>query len=94
MVHSFIKATSAYFDGKRILIDGGDVFMEFIRSNKNVSEIIKNAIQQATGKRYGIGPYKQEGKSDSPAETARKTLAEWEQKGLPIEYENDAPEGK
>ena len=92
MVYSFLKSTKAYFDGRRVLIDGGEVFMEFIRSSKSVGEVIKNAIQQTTGQRYGIGPFKQETRGETPAETAKKTLAEWEQKGVLIEYENEPDE--
>ncbi len=89
MVYSYIKTTTGYFNGRRILIEGGDLFMEFIRSDKNVSEVIKAAIHAVTGMRYGIGPYKREKAGESPADTTRKTLAEWEQKGVPIEYEGE-----
>ncbi|MDL2253122.1 DNA polymerase III subunit gamma/tau [Ruminococcaceae bacterium OttesenSCG-928-I18] len=88
MVYSYLKATKAYFDGKRVLIDGSGMFLEFMRSNKNVSGVIKDAIQAAGGKRFGIGPYKAETQRESPADTTRKTLKEWEEKGIPIEYEN------
>ena len=88
MVYSYVKQTKAYFDGKRVLIDGSSMFLEFMRSNKNVSGVIKDAIQTASGQRYGIGPYKMEAGEETPADVTRKTLQEWEEKGIPIEYEN------
>ncbi len=89
MVYSFVKSTSAYYDGSHVLIDGGDVFLEFMRSNKNVSEIIKTAIQTVTGTRCGIGPYTKKIEETPFAQTTKRTLEEWQQKGVPIEYETD-----
>ncbi len=88
MVYSYIKNTKAYFDGKRILLDGGDVFLEFMRSNEKVSEIIKTGIQKICNIRYGIGPYIHNQKEEPLRETTQQTLAEWQKKGIPIEYEN------
>ncbi len=87
MVYSFVKKTDAYFDGKRVLLDGGDVFLEFMRANTKVSEVIKAAIQTVSGTRYGIGPYLKKPKEQPLLETTRQTLAEWQEKGVPIEYE-------
>ncbi len=88
MVYSFVKKTKAYFDGKHILLDGGDVFLEFMRSNQNVSEVIKTAIQEVIGERYGIGPYQKEQVKHALEETTKRNLSEWQEKGVAIKYTN------
>lgn len=57
MLTGYLKNSKAYCDGVRVLIDGGDTFRDFIRTNKECREKIKLTIEQVVGKRYGIGPY-------------------------------------
>ena len=33
MLHSYLRKSKAYFDGTRVLIDGGKTFRDFIRVN-------------------------------------------------------------
>ncbi|MFV0412288.1 MAG: DNA polymerase III subunit gamma/tau [Oscillospiraceae bacterium] len=89
MLHSFMKNSSAYADGRRILIDGGDMFLTYMRDNADSSEIIKEVIQQVTGNRYSIGPYTGEPKKQQkpPRQTTEETLKEWEKLGVEITYE-------
>ena len=52
-----MRNSSAYCDGRRILIDASDLFTEYMRTNTYSSGLIKEIIAEVTGKRYGIGPY-------------------------------------
>lgn len=73
-LHSFLHNSCAYLKGKRILIDAGDTFTDYIRANDYSKELIKEAISETTGYRYGIGPYH---KNQGPAEkTALEQLKE------------------
>ena len=47
----------AYFDGTRVLIDGGKTFRDFIRVNKDSQRLIKKLIAQVSGVAVPIGPY-------------------------------------
>ena len=35
MLYTYLKRSKAYFDGTRVLIDGGKTFRDFIRANKD-----------------------------------------------------------
>lgn len=67
-LYSFLHDSKAYLKGKRVLIDAGDTFTEYIRANEYSKELIKDALLQVTGVRYGIGPYvKQSGPAEKTA---------------------------
>lgn len=86
MLYSFMKGSGAYTDGRRVLIDGGKMFMEYMREKPENAEKVKSVIEQVAGVRYGIGPY--EGQASKPEPTqAQQTLQKWEDMGVPIEYE-------
>lgn len=85
MLHSFMNNTKAYSDGKRVLIDGGDVFLTYIRQEKAATEKIKQAIADVVGRRYGIGPYKPA--DNSVRVTAQDTLNVLKSRGVPVEYD-------
>lgn len=57
MLHSVLKSSKAYFDGRRVLIDGGEVFRDYIRSRKEGQQLLKALIEEVTGVHCGIGPY-------------------------------------
>lgn len=95
MLYSYMKNATAYTDGKRVLIDGGDMFLSFMRTDEKAGEQIKSVIQDITGTRYGIGPYTKEDAAQTSSHTgaqskqvtARDTLEQWEQQGVKVEYE-------
>ena len=62
-----MKDTKAYFDGRRVWIDGTELFLEFMRRNEYSSGLIKDVIEQVSGKRYLIGPYQKAGKKAAAA---------------------------
>ncbi len=88
MLHSYMKDAAAYTDGRRILIDGGDMFLSFMRKYDAANEKIKAVIFEVTGTRYGIGPYIGPAQ-DTQAKpvTAQDTLRAWQEKGVPVEYD-------
>ncbi len=57
-LHSFIKTSTAYLYKSIVYIKGNEGLNNYIRTNKEVNGIIKNAIYNACGKRYNIGGYK------------------------------------
>lgn len=57
-LHSFIKNSTAYLYKSIVYIKGNEGLNNYIRTNKEVNGIIKNAIFNACGKRYNIGGYK------------------------------------
>lgn len=88
MLYSYMKGSSAFLDGGRVLIQAGDMFLSFMRENEFAAERIKTVIQQVTGKRYGIGPYKAaQGGAQNQMPTARETLKKWEEMGVEVKYE-------
>ncbi len=45
MLHTYLRKSKAYFDGTRVLIDGGKTFRDFIRVNKDSQRLIKKLIK-------------------------------------------------
>ena len=87
MLYSYMKGSEAYFDGRRVLINGGDMFLSYMRDYAEAAEELKKVIEKICGARYGIGPYVALAtKPEAKPVTAQDTLREWEQKGVPIEY--------
>ena len=78
MLYTYLRKSKAYFDGTRVLIDGGKTFRDFIRANKDVS-----------GTAVPIGPYepKSAGKTVSNAEQSLRAL---EKLGLDVSIEDSA----
>ena len=86
MLYTYLKKSKAYFDGTRVLIDGGKTFRDFIRANKDSQKLIKKLIAQVSGVAVPIGPYepKAAGKTASNAE---ESLHKLEQLGLEVSIE-------
>ncbi len=87
MLYTFMKDSAAYSDGTRVLIDGGELFLTFMRTNDDAKERIKTAIAEVTGKRYGLGPYEAPKPKEKEAPTAQDTLRQWEAMGVDVQYE-------
>ena len=87
MLYTYLKKSKAYFDGTRVLIDGGKTFRDFIRANKDSQKLIKKLIAQVSGVAVPIGPYepKAAGKTASNAE---ESLHKLEQLGLDVSIED------
>ncbi len=87
MLYSYLRKSKAYFDGTRVLIDGGKTFRDFIRANKDSQRLIKKLILQVSGRQIPIGPYepKTAGKTVSNAEQSLHAL---EKLGLDVSIED------
>ena len=89
MLYTYLKKSKGYFDGTRVLIDGGKTFRDFIRANKDSQRLIKKLIAQVSGVAVPIGPY--EPKNVHRASTnAEESLHKLEQLGLEVSIEDSA----
>lgn len=89
MLYTYLRKSKAYFDGTRVLIDGGKTFRDFIRANKDSQRLIKKLIKDVSGTAMPIGPYepKSAGKTVSNAEQSLRAL---EKLGLDVSIEDSA----
>ena len=89
MLYTYLRKSKAYFDGTRVLIDGGKTFRDFIRANKDSQRLIKKLIKDVSGTAVPIGPYepKSAGKTVSNAEQSLRAL---EKVGLDVSIEDSA----
>ena len=93
MLYTYLRKSRAYFDGTRVLIDGGKTFRDFIRQNKDSQRLIKKLIAQVSGVAVPIGPYepKQVARTASNAEQSLHAL---EKLGLEVSIEDSARKKK
>ena len=93
MLYTYLRKSKAYFDGTRVLIDGGKTFRDFIRANKDSQKLIKKLIAQVSGVPVPIGPYEPRtaGKAVSNAEQSLHAL---ERLGLDVSIEDTARKQK
>ncbi len=87
MLYPYLKNSKAYFDGRRVLIDGGSMFRDFIRANKASQRSIKKVIAAVTGLQCGIGPYEAEKTTEKKA-NAEQSLEQLQQLGLDVIIKN------
>ena len=89
MLYTYLRKSKAYFDGTRVLIDGGKTFRDFIRANRDSQRLIKKLIANVSGVAVAIGPYepKTAGKAVSNAEQSLRAL---EKLGLDVSIEDSA----
>ena len=89
MLYTYLRKSKAYFEGTRVLIDGGKTFRDFIRANKDSQRLIKKLIKDVSGTAVPIGPYepKSAGKTVSNAEQSLRAL---EKLGLDVSIEDSA----
>ena len=67
MLYAVLAGSKAYIAGNRVLIDApNEAFLPYFRKSPDAGPQIKDAIEEVTGRRYGIGPYKKE---EKPVET-------------------------
>ena len=89
MLFAYLRQSRAYFDGKRVLIDGGDTFRDYIRADKDAQNLIKDLIQEVTGARCPIGPYQPPKTEDpSPAQSLEATVKHLQAQGVEVVIED------
>ena len=86
MLYTYLKKSKGYFDGTRVLIDGGKTFRDFIRQNKDSQKLIKKLIAQVSGVAVPIGPYEPKA-AGRTANNAEESLHKLEQLGLEVSIE-------
>ena len=88
MLYGYLKKSKAYFDGVRVLIDGGKTFRDFIRVNKGSQRLIKKLIADVSGIAVPIGPYEPETSAGRPKASAEDSLHKLEALGLDVTIED------
>ena len=88
MLYGYLKKSKAYFDGVRVLIDGGKTFRDFIRVNKGSQRLIKKLIADVSGIAVPIGPYEPETSASRPKASAEDSLHKLEAQGLDVTIED------
>ena len=88
MLHSYLRKSKAYFDGTRVLIDGGKTFRDFIRVNKDSQRLIKKLIAQVSGVAVPIGPYEPRTAAKHTS-NAEQSLHALEKLGLEVSIEDN-----
>ena len=88
MLYGYLKKSKAYFDGVRVLIDGGKTFRDFIRVNKGSQRLIKKLIADVSGIAVPIGPYEPETSAGRPKANAEDSLHKLEALGLDVTIED------
>ena len=89
MLYTYLRKSKAYFDGTRVLIDGGKTFRDFIRANKESQKLIKKLIAQVSGVAVPIGPYESKTVNRASA-NAEESLRRLEQLGVDVSIEESA----
>ena len=87
MLYTYLRKSRAYFDGTRVLIDGGKTFRDFIRTNKDSQRLIKKLIAQVSGVAVPIGPYEPE-TAGNAVSNAEQSLHALEKLGLEVSIED------
>ena len=89
MLYTYLRKSKAYFDGTRVLIDGGKTFRDFIRANKDSQRLIKKLIKDVSGTAVPIGPYEPKS-ADKTVSNAEQSLRALEKLGLDVSIEDSA----
>ena len=89
MLYMYLRKSKAYFDGTRVLIDGGKTFRDFIRVNKDSQKLIKKLIAEVSGVPVPIGPYEPK-TAVKTASNAEQSLLALEKLGLEVSIEDTA----
>ena len=87
MLYSYLRKSKGYFDGTRVLIDGGKTFRDFIRANKDSQRLIKQLIAQVSGVKVPIGPYEPKA-AHRTVSNAEQSLHALEKLGLEVSIED------
>lgn len=86
MLKAYLKDSHAYYDGRRVLIDSGSTFRDFIRQNKDSQAFLKKVIQSVTGIRCGIGPYLHPEDAEKEHPRVEETLKKLADHGVTVVY--------
>ena len=83
-LYAALLHSSAYQSGSRVLIDcRDDFFLRLMRENEYAKDCLKQAIQEVTGTRCGIGPYRQEAVAEQQQDPMQDFIQKLETLDLP-----------
>ena len=82
----FLRTSKAYLDGGYVLIDGGEFFREYIRKNRASQSLLKQVIEEVSGRRYPIGPWQPPEPAPKTAHALEDTLKMLDGQGVEIVY--------
>ena len=90
MVHGFLVGSNAYLQGNRVLIDGSELFLRFMKTNKDSARRLKDLIEQASGS-HGMRSVptsagRQRRNNEKGFAKAEETLRQLQEAGVPVEY--------
>ena len=84
-----MRGSSAYYDGKRVLIDCNETFRDYMRKDKATYSLLKKVIFEVAGIRCGIGPYEKPRAASSPeAVPVEQTLKAMQDLGVDVVVED------
>lgn len=86
MLTAYLKGSHAYYDGRRVLIESGSTFRDFIRQNKDAQAFLKKTIHAVAGIRCGIGPYEKPGTEAQQHHSVEDTLKQLADHGVTVVY--------
>lgn len=95
LLYANLKDSAAYCDGRRILIDGTAMFLEYIRKNEYSKRVLKQTIEEVCGVRYGIGPYDKKVQTQQTVSvTTEDTLKQLQALGVEVEIQTTQYKGE
>ena len=86
LLKAYLKDSKAYYDGRRVLIEGGNSFRDFIRESKDSQIYLKKIIEEVSGVHCGIGPYVPKAKPGTEHRSVQDTLNDLESHGVTVVY--------
>ncbi len=89
LLYANMKGSHAYFDGKRVLIQGSNLFLDYMRQNKFSNALIKKTIAEITGEQYPIGPYNKKQHEIAQDNTLEENIKKLEQYGVNVVYNDE-----
>ncbi|MGN0989436.1 MAG: hypothetical protein ACI4N6_03910 [Eubacteriales bacterium] len=73
--YNMLRGTTAFFNGRQVLIDvSNPIILDMLRTNEYMKTNIKQAIAEATGERYGLGPYRPPEKKQEEQDPLEKLI--------------------
>ena len=84
VIASSFEGTTAYASGDYLLIDAKTDIPFKLLQNSSQRQNLRNAVQEITGKRYILGPYKKAGKEDKEKDPLEELISELKDSNVDI----------
>ncbi|MCI8497364.1 MAG: DNA polymerase III subunit gamma/tau [Clostridiales bacterium] len=85
-LHGVLDDSTAYLSGNRVLVDAPNAMFPMLIKQDGNKEILRQAIQQQTGKRYNLGPYtrRESDRTASDSDPMQELAARMQKADIPI----------